>query len=165
MSHGEILPVDRSCKSYRPGHQIHWIQAKKSLEEGQSEIDVTVVVHGDGRVGLHSRQLALTMWNHDPARLQSAWDSWGGAVWKPRFHVLTVPGLFGYGFSLAEAEGHPPCLRDADLTPLPETATALDRARRDARELGGYTVRRDDLQAAIETEDRAADRGPRRDKY
>jgi hypothetical protein len=41
----------------------------------------------------------------------------------------------------------------------------LDRARRDARELGGYTVRLDHLQAAIEAEERAAEPGLRRDKY
>jgi hypothetical protein len=60
-----------------------------------------------------------------PARLQSAWDSLGRAVWKPRFHVLTMPGLSGYGFSLATTDRHSACVREADLTPLPDTATIL----------------------------------------
>ena len=165
MPYDDIRPVDHSCKSYRPGHQVHWIQAKKSREEGQPLIDVTVVVHDDGRVTLHGEQLNLTMWNHDPARLQSAWDSLGRAVWKPRFHVLTMPGLSGYGFSLATTDRHSACVREADLTPLPDTATTLDRVRRDARELGGYTVRRDHLQAAIEAEDRSGERAPWRDEF
>jgi hypothetical protein len=28
MAFGEIRAIDRSCRSYRPGHQVHWIQAK-----------------------------------------------------------------------------------------------------------------------------------------
>ena len=66
MPYGEIRPIDRSCGSYRPGHQAHWIQAKKSVEEQQPVIDVAVDVHDDGRVELEADQLHLTMWNHDP---------------------------------------------------------------------------------------------------
>ena len=71
MSH-EIRPVDRSCKSYRPGHQVHWIQAKKSAEEEQPVIYVSVVVHDDGQIDIEGHDLSLVMWNHDPARLRSA---------------------------------------------------------------------------------------------
>jgi hypothetical protein len=165
MPYDDVRPVDHSCKSYRPGHQAHWIQKKKSREDGQPLIDVTVVVHDDGRVNLHGEQLDLTAWTHDPARLQSAWDSWGRAVWKPTFHVLTVPGLFGDTFNLAAVGDHSPCVREEDLTPLPPTATAMDRVRRDARELGGYTVRRDELLAAIEAEDRCEERPRWREEF
>jgi hypothetical protein len=61
MSYG-IRPVDRSCGSYGPGHQVHWIQAKKSAEEGPV-IHVSIVVHDDGRIGLEGHELKLTMWN------------------------------------------------------------------------------------------------------
>jgi hypothetical protein len=40
MSYYGIRPVDRSCGSYGPGHQMHWIQAKKSWEDEQPMIDV-----------------------------------------------------------------------------------------------------------------------------
>jgi hypothetical protein len=43
MSHYGIRAIDRTCGSYGPGHQVHWIQAKKSAEEGP--------VAGDLRVG------------------------------------------------------------------------------------------------------------------
>ena len=43
-------------------------------------IDVAVVVRDDGRVGIDGDDLNLTMWNHDPDRLQSALDYWGRAV-------------------------------------------------------------------------------------
>jgi hypothetical protein len=35
MSHYGIRAVDRSCGSYGPGHLMHWIQGKKSYEDGQ----------------------------------------------------------------------------------------------------------------------------------
>jgi hypothetical protein len=111
-----VLPVDHSCTSYGPGHQPHFIQCRKSWEDGQPLFDVTVVVHDDGRVDLHGEDLDVAMWNHDPARLQCAADSWGLAVWKPRLHVLSVPGEFGYVFSLAPAEDHPPCVSAAGTT-------------------------------------------------
>jgi hypothetical protein len=50
MYHKEIRPVDRSCKSYRHGHQVHWIQAKKSVAEEQPVIYVSAVVHDDGQI-------------------------------------------------------------------------------------------------------------------
>jgi hypothetical protein len=83
MSHYGIRAIDRTCGSYGPGHRVHWIQAKKSAEEGPV-IHVSVVVHDDGRVDLEGHELNLTMWNHDPGRLQYLLDYGGRAVWKPR---------------------------------------------------------------------------------
>jgi hypothetical protein len=111
MSHYGIRPVDRSCGSYGLGHRVHWIQAKKSAESPQPVIQVSVVVHDDGRVDLEGHQLKATMWNHDPGRLREAMDYPGPsrAVWKPRFHVLAVPGPHGYLFSLAASDQRTPC--------------------------------------------------------
>ena len=41
MPYNEIRAIDRSCGSYRPGHQVHWIQAKKAVDEQPPVIDVT----------------------------------------------------------------------------------------------------------------------------
>ena len=71
MSHYWIRPVNRSCGSYGPGHQMHWIQAKKSWEDEQPMIDVSIVVHHDGHIDLEGDELKLAMWNHDPHRLFS----------------------------------------------------------------------------------------------
>jgi hypothetical protein len=103
-----IRPIDRFCGSYGPGHQVHWIQAKKSAEQGPM-IHVSVVVHDDGCVDLEGPELKLTMWNHDPDRLRDAVDYAGRAVWKPRFHVLAVPGPSGYLFYLAALDERTPC--------------------------------------------------------
>ena len=62
MSHKEIRPVDRSCASYRPGHQVHWIQGLRSANEEQPVSYVSVVVHDDGRVDVEGYDLSLVMW-------------------------------------------------------------------------------------------------------
>ena len=76
-------------------------------------IGVSIVVHDDGRVDIQGDELKLAMWNHDPDRLQSAWDQWGRAVWKPRYHVLSLSGLSGHLFNLAALDARKPCKRDA----------------------------------------------------
>ena len=83
------MPRNRSCGSYGPGHLMHWIQGKKSHEDGQPIIKVKVVaVHDDGRVEIEGDELKLTLWYHDPDRLRSALIFGGRAEWKPRYHVL-----------------------------------------------------------------------------
>jgi hypothetical protein len=39
-----------------------------------AEIDVSIVVHHDGRIDLEGDELKLAMWNHDPHRLRDAVD-------------------------------------------------------------------------------------------
>jgi hypothetical protein len=80
MPYGDNRPVDHSCTSYGPGHQPHFIQCRKSMDDGQPLIDVTVAVHDGGRVDLQGKHLDVAVWNHDSARLRSATDSWGRAV-------------------------------------------------------------------------------------
>ena len=80
-----------SCGSYGPGHLMHWIQAKKSHEDDQPVVKVTVVgVHDDGRVEIEGVDLKLTLWYHDPDHLRSALRFGGRAEWKPKYHVLYV---------------------------------------------------------------------------
>ena len=83
MAYGEIRAIDRSCRSYRPSHHPHWIQAKKAVEEDQPVVDVAITVHDDGRVVLDGDDLNLTMWNHDPVRLRSGVDYCGRACGSP----------------------------------------------------------------------------------
>ena len=126
--------------SYRPGHQVHWIHAKKA-HEPQPEITVVVTVHDDGHVELDGDDLHLSLWNHDPARLQSVLDQAGHhGLSKPRFHALFAPRYGGRIFNLAALDHLTPCVADDDHSPA-YTATALKRAAQHARERGGYTVR------------------------
>ena len=146
MSH-EIRPVNRSCKSYRPGHQVHWIQAKKSAEEEQSVIYVSVVVHDDGQIGIQGPDLSLVMWNHDPARLRSALGYRARVVWKPRYHVLNVSG---YIFNMADLAEQTACPQK--VAPPPELVTTVDRVLWEARTYGGYTVPVSSLRPGEEAE-------------
>ena len=67
----ENVPVP--CGSYGPGHLMHWIQRKKSCEDGQPIVKVKVVaVHDDGCVEIEGDDVKLTVWHHDPDRLRSA---------------------------------------------------------------------------------------------
>jgi hypothetical protein len=99
---------------------------------------VAVVVHDDGRVDIEGDDLKLTLWNHDPGRLRSALDYCGRAGWKPRYHVLSLPGNFGFLFNMATWDRRTPCVQK--VAPPPELQTTVDRVLWEAREYGGYTV-------------------------
>jgi hypothetical protein len=130
------MPRNRSCGSYGPGHLKHWIQVKKSLEDGQPIIKVKVVaVHDDGRVEIQGDDLKLTLWYHDPDRLRSALCFGGYAEWKPKYHVLDV--ISSGFFNLATLDTVDPC--KAPIRRLP-TETARQFIERAMRENHGCTV-------------------------
>jgi hypothetical protein len=101
------MPRNHSCGSYGPGHLMHWIQAKKSHEDGQPIIKVKVAaVHDDGRVEIEGDDLKLTLWYHDPDHLRSALRFGGRAEWKPKYHVLYV--ISSGSFNLATSPANRP---------------------------------------------------------
>jgi hypothetical protein len=108
---------------------MHWIQGKKSLEDGQPIIKVKVVaVHDDGRVEIEGDDLELTLWYHDPDRLRSACLD-GRAEWKPKYHVLQVisSGLF----NLAALDRVEPCVPPIRRRPTETTRQFIERAMRE----------------------------------
>jgi hypothetical protein len=135
MSYYGIRPINRSCGSYGPGHQMHWIQAKKSWEDEQPMIDVSIVVHHDGRVDLEGDELKLTMWNHDPDHLRSALCFGGRAEWKPKYHVLYV--IPSGSFNLTTLDKVEPCKPPIRRETTETTRQFIERAM---RENHGYTV-------------------------
>jgi hypothetical protein len=104
-----LRPHDLACSSVGPGHQVHWIHAKKSVVEPQPVIEVSIAIHPDGRVDLEGDGLSLALWNHYPERLAAAFDYWGRAVWKPRYHVLSLPGLHGSIFNMVKLQDRSRC--------------------------------------------------------
>ena len=126
------------CGSYGPGHQMHWIQAKKSHEDDQPVVKVKVVaVHDDGRVEIEGVDLKLTLWYHDPehVHLRSALCFGGRAEWKPRYHVLHV--ISTGSFNLATLDRVEPCKRPRRRQPTETTRQFIELAM---RENHGYTV-------------------------
>ncbi|BBZ18622.1 hypothetical protein [Mycolicibacterium gadium] len=99
---------NRTCGSYMPGHGMHWIHGKKSLEDGQPVIRVKVVaVNDDGYIDIEGDDLELTLWHHNPHRLRSAFYVGGIAEWRPKYHVLYVIG--SGSFNLATRDQVKPC--------------------------------------------------------
>jgi hypothetical protein len=136
MSGVTAMSRNRSCGSYGPGHLMHWIQGKKSHEDGQPVIKVKVVaVHDDGRVEIEGDDLKLTLWYHDPDRLRSALIFGGRAEWKPKFHVLYV--ISSGSFNLATVDEVEPCVLAIRRRPTETTRQFIERAM---RENHGYTV-------------------------
>jgi hypothetical protein len=102
------------CGLFKPGHNPHWIQMRKGLEEDEdapipacfTEIrnDGTVVVEVSGR--------ELVLWNHEPERMaEAAAARCGAAQYQPRWRLLWIPSNDGrYAFCVARAsENHAPC--------------------------------------------------------
>ena len=115
---------------------MHWIQGKKSHEDGQPIIKVKVVaVHDDGRVEIEGDELKLTLWYHEPDRLRSALIFGGRAEWKPRYHVLYV--ISSGSFNLATLDKVEPCDRAIRRRPTETTREFIERAM---GENHGYTV-------------------------
>jgi hypothetical protein len=141
----ETRPIKPSCGIFLPGHTVHWIQGKKSAEPWQPVIPVSFVVHDDGLVDIEGSDLKLTLWNHGPGLLRSEFSSGGGrAVWKPRFHVLAVPGPSGRVFNMARPDERTPCrqrVRPREGEPVEEYIL------RAMHEDGGYIIRGSDLVA------------------
>jgi len=130
------MSQNRSCGSYGPGHLMHWIQGKKSHDDGQPIIKVKVVaVHDDGRVEIEGDELKLTLWYHDPDHLRSALIFGGRAEWKPRYHVLYV--ISSGSFNLATVDKVKPCVLAIRRRPTETTRQFIERSM---RENHGYTV-------------------------
>jgi hypothetical protein len=139
----ETRPIKPSCGTFLPGHTVHWIQGKKSGEPGQPVIPVSLVVHDDGLVDIEASDLKLTLWNHSPGLLRRAFNSWAGrAWWKPRFHVLAVPGPSGCAFNMAQLDELTPCKQRV----RPRTGQPVEEfILRAMREDGGCIIRGSDL--------------------
>ena len=125
---------DRSCGSYRPGHQMHWIQMKKSQEDDQPITPVKVVaVHDDGRVDIDSTDGELTLWFYEPSRIRSVVNQ--RARWKPKYHVLETSSHGS--FNMATLDEHESCIPPIRRRPQETVRQYIERAMRD---YGGYTV-------------------------
>ena len=134
----EIRPIKPSCDIFLPGHTVHWIQGKKSGEPRQPVVPVSLVVHDDGLVDAEGNDLRMTLWNHSPGLLRSTLNGRSGsAVWKPRFHVLVVPGPSGRVFNMARLDQQTPCKH---RVPPRDGEPVGGHILRAMREDGGYTI-------------------------
>jgi hypothetical protein len=99
------------CSSYAPGHQVHWIQMRKSLHE---DIGLPIHIHIDQELAVVQFMFhdePRLFWHHDTARIVTRLHGLEGEVeWRPRFHVLAIPHDQGSAlFNLARLDQVRPC--------------------------------------------------------
>ncbi|GAA3709899.1 hypothetical protein GCM10022238_26090 [Gordonia hankookensis] len=110
MSRSSSSSDRAQCVSYHPGHRVHWIQARKTHDEGQSMARVSATVRDDDSIRLRGQGLDESMWSHDLDSLRRySGDVLAHAIWLPRLHVLVVNGAM---FSLAASDARTPCIPD-----------------------------------------------------
>lgn len=110
MSHTSSSSGGGQCVSYQPGHRVHWIQARKTHDEGQSMARVSATVRDDDSIRLRGQDLDESMWTHDLDSLRRySGDVLARAIWLPGLHVLVVNGAM---FSLAAFDARTPCIPD-----------------------------------------------------
>ncbi|CAN5619812.1 hypothetical protein BH24ACT26_BH24ACT26_20260 [soil metagenome] len=107
----------RSCGLYLPGHDVHWIQARLSVEEElqrPSTPGLLLGVQPDGLVVVEVNGVVRRLWNHDTDRLEQLVARNRGEVsHQPGFGLLKTPSeKSSYLFCVADADSPDlrPCL-------------------------------------------------------
>jgi hypothetical protein len=86
-----LAGTDKRCEKYGPGHWVHWIHHRKSVEVPGIGIPVQVIADDGGLFTLQGPDLLLQRWNHRPALVRAALQrARGSAVWFPRWKLLVV---------------------------------------------------------------------------
>ena len=92
---------DRQCGLYLPGHQVHFIQARKALAD--RGVPVELVDAEDSVLVFALRDGLVTYGNHDTRRVRVFIGEFGAVSLVERWGVLRVGP--GYLFSLTAADG------------------------------------------------------------
>jgi hypothetical protein len=133
--------LDHRCGAFRPGHDVHYIQARKAYESelrrpGVATVEPTgwiAVTYDDGSTAL--------MWNHDATRCAALIADNNGRVELRDHCVLFVPHDGG---------ASPICVA-ADITPCPETVEAPDgmTLMDQLAQRGGLVLNRQDIRRLL----------------
>lgn len=106
----------RNCGLYIPGHDVHWIQAKRGWSD---EVNLPAPGHlaevwPDGLVVVEIDGDVRRLWNHNPERLEALVARNRGQIsHQPEWGLMSTPSDGGrYQFCVADAD-HP------DLRPCP----------------------------------------------
>jgi hypothetical protein len=91
-------PPLRPCGLYRPGHNVHQIQANRSLgdDENPPERGRLLHVEPDGLVVIEVDGDERLLWNHDPQRLEQVVTANHNLILhQPRWRMLRSPDPSG----------------------------------------------------------------------
>lgn len=108
-----------ACARYAPGHHVHWIHAKKCVQEPGQAVELLLTasdVRDDGwlvlRAAFEHPGGLPEVWMHAPADLRELLtDHRGRVYWLPRWHALRFVGPGGEATGLVNVgtEGGPLC--------------------------------------------------------
>jgi hypothetical protein len=87
------VTAQKRCGSYKPGHEPHYIQVRKSsAPDADRPVAVRVLeVADDGRIAIDYAGRTIELWTHDLGRLRQLVRVAGGmATYQPRWGLLRV---------------------------------------------------------------------------
>ncbi|MRK01400.1 hypothetical protein GEV27_07670 [Aeromicrobium sp. S22] len=87
-------PSTAACGLFRPGHSVHWIQARLTQQDPRPHTTVEVLGVTGQVITLGTQHGTINVLNHDPARLSTIVDRHGGARVLVGHHVLRLGGGF-----------------------------------------------------------------------
>ena len=112
-----IRPRKR-CGLYRPGHEIHYIQMRKSSEDRENPrlLGRLIECRSDGTVVIEIEGREISLWSHEPERVAESVAANDGVVrYQKRWGLLWGSDCF--------------CVASADHVPCPDsppTGTPLE---------------------------------------
>jgi len=149
------IPNARHCGSYRGGHEVHWIQARKSAEAGPGRSAHVTAVHDDGTITFAD---GSTLWNHEPKRLRLILDRYGKGVLLGAYSVLRVPHPGGASCFCVTGEASP-CPKERAAT-VGSVSDLVDQLA----ERGGFSLSGPAALKLLERDDPAGGEGLRDDR-
>ena len=99
------VPPARICGAYRVGHDMHFIQARLSAEDGPGTARTVESVADDGTIICTD---GTRLWNHDPSRLRTILEIHGMDVLLGTRGVLRVPNGAG-AYCVSVTDQPDPC--------------------------------------------------------
>jgi hypothetical protein len=137
------LPLERVryCGSFTPGHDVHYIQARRSAEAREQRPARIDSIANDGTITFDD---GSTLWNHDPVRLRGLVARHGPAVLLCALGVMRLPHG-GSTYCFCVAPGATPCPDRA--APAPES---LEDVARQVAERGGVMISGQELLRLVE---------------
>jgi hypothetical protein len=141
-----------SCGLYLPGHDVHWIQAKRSVQEQTQRPSMPgrlLETQPEGLVIIEVQRVIYQLWNHDTDRIQDLVAANQGAIsYQPGFGLLrtaaslTSSGTAEQSTPATGASFYLFCVADANdpkLRPCPTNAPSGDLVDL-LRNAGGFSV-------------------------
>ena len=133
----DSLPPPLRCGLYRPGHDVHIVQALRSARDDEAWPGTASVDHG-GWISITLDSGGVTRrWTHDPGRLAVLLGHFGGRVLLRAKSILSIPHDGGGAYYDSVGDDQTPC------PPANEELSDLSWDQKLVRR-GGVTIRLSD---------------------